>query len=113
MEATAHTKFLRMSPRKIRRVLNLIKGKSVTEALDILHFSGKRAAEPLIKTIHSAFSNYGNYEDMDRIDESQAYIKKAYVNSGPTLKRIRPRAMGRAALIRKRTSHITIVLDEI
>lgn len=113
MEAVAHSKFLRMSPQKIRLVLNMVRGKRVDQALDLLHFSGKKAAEPIAKTIQSAFANFGNLEEGDRVDQREVYIKTAYVNSGPTLKRFRPMAMGRAGLIRKRTAHITIVIDEI
>ncbi len=111
MEAVAKTKYVRISPRKMRQVLQLVKGKSVEEALDILHFTNKRAAEPIAKTIKSAFANLGNKEEGKRIDMGEVWIKQAYVDGGPTLKRFRPMSMGRAGRIRKRTSHLTIVVE--
>ncbi|MCD4693592.1 MAG: 50S ribosomal protein L22 [Calditrichales bacterium] len=111
MEAIAKTKHLRMSPRKMRRVLNLIRGMDVEEAVTMLHYMRKNAAEPLAKTIHAAFANLGSKEEGERIDMKDVYIKTAYVNSGPTLKRFRPMSMGRAGKIRKRTSHVTIVVE--
>ncbi len=113
MEAVAKTKHLRMSPRKIRRVLNMIRGLTVEEALNTLHFTTKAAAEPITKTVESAFANYTNKEDAERISPDEVIIKTAFVDSGPTLKRFRPMSMGRAGKIRKRTSHITIVIEDI
>lgn len=112
MEAIAKTKHLKMSPRKVRRVLNLVRGLNVEEALALLHYTGKNAAEPIAKTISSAFANFGNKEEGERIDTKDVFIKTAFVTSGPTLKRFRPMSMGRAGKIRKRTSHITIVVDD-
>jgi len=111
MEAVAKTKYIRVSPRKVRQVLPLVKGRSVEEALDILHFTRKSAAEPLAKTIRSAFANLGNIDDGKRFDMADAVVKNAYVDAGPTLKRFRPMSMGRAGKIRKRTSHITVVVE--
>lgn len=112
MEAIAKTKHLKMSPRKVRRVLNLVRGLNVEEALALLHYTRKNASEPIAKTISSAFANLGNKEEGERIDMKQVFIKTAYVTSGPTLKRFRPMSMGRAGKIRKRTSHITIIVDD-
>lgn len=111
MQATAHTKHIRMSPFKVRRVLELVKGKSVQEALDVLHFTRKNAAEPIYKTIHAAYSNLSNQEDNGRFDMGDVVIKNAYVDGGAVIKRFRPMSMGRAGKIRKRTSHITIVVE--
>ena len=111
MEAVAKTKYIRISPRKMRQVLQLVKGKTVEEALDILHFTSKRAAEPISKTIKSAFANLGLKEEGKRLDMRDVLITKAYVDGGPTLKRFRPMSMGRAGRIRKRTSHLTIVVE--
>ncbi len=112
MEAVAKTKYVRMSPRKARQVLKLVNGLNVEEALSLLHFTQKAAAEPIAKTIKSAFANLGNLEEGERIDMKDVYIKNAYVDGGPTLKRFRPMSMGRAGRIRKRTSHITIVVED-
>ena len=111
MEAVATTKHVGMSPQKVRRVLNLVRGMNVQEALSMLHFTRKDAAEPVAKTIHSAFANLGNLEEGERADMKNAYVKTAFVDGGPTLKRFRPMSMGRAGKIRKRTSHITIVVE--
>jgi len=112
MEAIAKTKHLRMSPQKIRRVLNLVRGMNVEEALSLLHFTRKDAAEPISKTLASAFANLGNKEEGSRLDMRDVVIKTAYVTGGPTLKRFRPMSMGRAGKIRKRTSHITIIVKD-
>lgn len=111
MEAVARTKFIRMSAFKLRRVLDSVKGKTVQEALDTLHFTRKNAAEPIYKTIHTAFSNLTNQEENERFDMGDVRIKTAFVDDGPTIKRFRPMSMGRAGKIRKRTSHITIVVE--
>jgi len=111
MQATARTKFIRMSPLKIRRVLELVKGKTVKEALDTLHFTRKDAATPVYKTIHTAFSNLANQNEDERFEMDGVYVKNAFVDGGPTVKRFRPMSMGRAGKIRKRTSHITIVVE--
>jgi len=112
MEAAAKTKHLKMSPRKVRRVLNLVRGLNVEEALALLHYTRKNASEPIAKTISSAFANLGNLEEGERIDMKDVFIKTAYVTAGPTLKRFRPMSMGRAGKIRKRTAHITIVVND-
>lgn len=112
MQTEAKSKYIRMSPRKIKRVLDLVRGKRVDQALDMLHFTPKVAAVPIEKTIRSAVANLGNIEEGQRVDLSQIFIVDAFVNQGPTLKRFRPMSMGRAGKIRKRTSHLTIVLED-
>jgi large subunit ribosomal protein L22 len=112
MQATARAKYVRMSPRKIDRVLRLVKDKRVDEALDILHFTVKAASAPVEKVIRSAVANLGNIEEGQRLDINEIYVKNAYVDEGPTLKRFRPMSMGRAGKIRKRTSHITVVIED-
>ena len=111
MEAVARTRFVRMSPFKVRRVLDSVRGKSVQEALDKLHFTRKDAAAPIYKTIHTAFSNLANQEEETRFYMSAVLIKTAFVDGGPSIKRFRPMSMGRAGKIRKRTSHITVVVE--
>jgi large subunit ribosomal protein L22 len=94
----------------MRLVVDLIRGKGVEEALSILHFSPNHAAKEAEKTLRSAVSNLQNQEDSGRIDFSQLYVKEAYVDGGPTLKRIMPAPQGRAFRIRKRSNHLTIVV---
>jgi large subunit ribosomal protein L22 len=109
MEVRAKLRFARMGPRKARLVADLIRGKKSEEALNILTFTKKAAARTIIKLLKSAIANATQKKtvDIDRL-----YIKKITVDQGPTMKRFQPRALGRATSIRKRTSHITIVLDE-
>ncbi|NLC53177.1 MAG: 50S ribosomal protein L22 [Firmicutes bacterium] len=109
MEAKAVARFVRIAPRKVRQVANEIKGKAVDEALQILQFTPRAAAEVLQKVLNSAVANAENNHDLDR---SNLVVAKACVDQGPTLKRFRARAQGRAAAIRKRTSHITIIVEE-
>ena len=109
MEAKAVARFVRIAPRKVRQVANEIKGKAVDEALQILECTPRAAAEVLQKVLNSAVANAENNYDLDR---SNLVVAKAYVDQGPTLKRFRARAQGRAAAIRKRTSHITIIVEE-
>ena len=96
-------------PRRARQVVDLVRGKPVGEALNILRFMPNKAATPVYKVVESAAANAENNFDMNRDD---LYIAKIYVDEGPTWKRIRPRARGMADRIRKRTSHITVVLAE-
>jgi len=112
MQARARAKYIRMSPRKISRVLDLIKGLNVSDALNKLHFTPKIATEPVEKAIHSAVANLGNIEEGQRLDLNDIYITQASVDQGPTLKRFRPMSMGRAGKIRKRTAHLTIVVED-
>jgi large subunit ribosomal protein L22 len=112
MQSRAKSKYVRMSPRKMRRVLELVRGKRVDHALDILHFTPKVAAVPIEKTIRSAVANLGNLEEGLRLDLNEIYITDAFVDQGPALKRFRPMSMGRAGRIRKRTAHLTIVIED-
>jgi len=107
VDATA--KYVRVSPRKTRLVVDLIRGKSVQEADSILMLTSRGASPEVRKVLKSALANAENNHDMDGDD---LIVARAFVNEGPTLRRFRPRAMGRATRIRKRTSHITISLDE-
>ena len=107
---SAKLNYLRMSPSKVRLVLDEIRGEKVDEAVAILSLSEKVAAEPILKLLNSAIANAENNLGMNR---DELYVAETYANEGPTLKRIRPRARGRATRIRKRTSHVTITLDQI
>ncbi|UCE04771.1 MAG: 50S ribosomal protein L22 [bacterium] len=113
MEAKAVAKYIRMSPRKIRRLADLIRGKNVGEALNILHFTGKAASMPLEKTLRSAVANMLNIEGSSKVDPDDLYIKELRIDEGITLRRFRAASMGRAVRIRKRTSHITIKVAEL
>ena len=105
--ALAQAKYVRMTPMKCRRVIDLVRGLPVQDALDILRFDVHAASEPIYKVVASAIANAENNKDLDRRD---LVVAQAYVDEGPTLKRFRPRAQGRAYRIRKRTSHITVVV---
>lgn len=109
MEAKARSRFIRISPQKARLVADTIRGKNVDEAITTLRFMPKKGARILRKVIESAVANASQNE---AIDVDTLYVKTIFVDGGPMLKRIRPRAMGRASRILKRTSHITVVLDE-
>ncbi len=109
MEARAIAKYIRISPRKVRQVVDLVRGKGVEEALAILKYTPKRASAAVIKVINSAAANAEHNYDMNK---DNLYIAEAYVDQGPTLKRYQPRAYGRADLMRRRTSHITVVVKE-
>src|SRR5690554_8151411 len=109
MEAKATLKMLRSTPRKTRLVADLIRGKEVSEAENILRYTDKRAAQPMLKLLQSAKANAVNNHDMF---EDALFVKTIQVDEGPTLKRMLPRARGRADLLRKRTCHITITLEE-
>jgi large subunit ribosomal protein L22 len=110
MEARAITKFIRLSPRKVRLVVDQIRGKGVEEALNILKFTPKRSALIVSKTLRTAVANA---ESTQSVDVDQLYVKQVKVDEGGMWKRFTPRAQGRATRIRKRLSHITIVLDEL
>jgi large subunit ribosomal protein L22 len=109
MEVRARLRFVRVAPRKARLVADLIRGKGSEEALNILAFTKKAAARIVAKVLKSAIANAGQKTN---IDIDRLYIKRITVDQGPTMKRFQPRALGRATTIRKRSSHITIVLDE-
>lgn len=106
-QVKAVAKHVRVAPDKVRQLTNLIKGEHVEEARRVLQFSGKQAAEPLSKVLNSAIANAENNDGLDPLD---LWVANAYVDQGSTLKRWRPRALGRATQIRKRSSHITVVV---
>ena len=109
MEAQATLKYLRMAPRKVRLVADLVRGRPVGEAIQILRFTHRRASLPIRKVIESAVANAENNHGLD-ID--QLWVREIRVDEGPTLKRWQPRAQGRAFPIMKRTSHVSVVLEE-
>lgn len=109
MEARAIAKYVRISPLKVNFICSEIRGKQVDEALAMLQFTPKRGAKELAKVLNSAIANAENNFNLDR---ESLYIKEAYANEGPTMKRFRPRARGMAAPILKRSSHIGIVVAE-
>jgi len=109
MEARAVAKYIRMSPQKVRLVVDLVRGKKVEEAKNILLYVRKYAADPVSKVLMSALANA---KQNPNIDENILYVKEIFVDQGPSLKRWRARAQGRAASIKKRMSHITVILDE-
>ena len=108
MKVPAHARFIRQSPSKVRQVLNVVRGLPVDEALVALDLSERRAAEPVRKVLSSAVANA--YENHD-IPQEDLVVSEAFADEGPTIKRFRPRARGRATQILKRTSHITIVVS--
>lgn len=112
MEARATSRYVRQSPRKIRIVLDQVRGKKVGEALNYLHFSPKRASDVLEKTLHSAVNNLMQKTENTNIDPEDLKIKSAYVNGGPHLKRFRAASMGRISKLNKQTSHVTIIVTD-
>jgi len=106
--AIARARYVRATPMKVRRVVELIKGRSAEDALAVLRFSPQSATEPVAKVLASAVANAENNLDLD---PDTLWVSQAYVDEGPTLKRFRPRAQGRAYRIRKRTSHITVEVE--
>ncbi len=111
MEARAIARHVRLTPRKTRQVVDEVRGKRITEAYHILSLAKKRAAGVVIKAIESAVSNA--LIAKSDVDVDDLYVKTIFVDSGPTLKRIRPMSMGRAGKIRKRTCHLTVVVAEL
>ena len=109
MEARAVAKYIRMSPRKARLVVDQIRGRSAQEAMAILQLTPNKPAEPIYKVLHSAVANAENNFEMNK---DNLYVAQVFIDQGPVLKRFRPRARGMASKIRKPTSHITIVLRE-
>ena len=108
--ATAKATYIRIAPRKVQIVLDLIRNQPADKAMAILKYTPKAACEPLMKLLKSAIANAENNNNMD---VSKLYVAECSVSQGPTLKRIRPRAQGRAFRINKKTSHITLVLKEL
>jgi len=113
MEARVKANFLRTSPLKMRRVLDQIKGQNVEEALNYLHFLPKKSADFIEKALRSAVSNFFEAYEGKRITPHDLFIKEARVDNGPTLRRFRPMSMGRVGRIRRRTSHLTIVINNV
>ena len=113
VESIARVRHIRVTPQKARRVVALIKGKQAEEALAILKFAPQGASEPIYKLVASAIANARVKADKDGeyLDDQDLYVKNAYVDEGTTLKRFQARAQGRAFQIKKRTSHITVVLS--
>ena len=109
MEARAQARYVRVTPMKARRVVDLIRGLPVAEAQAILRFAPQGASEPVGKVLDSAVANASHNH---QLDPARLVVSEAYVDEGPTMKRFRPRAQGRAYRIRKRTSHITVVVSE-
>lgn len=109
METKAVAKYIRISPQKTRLVADVVRGMEVERAITTLRFMPKKAARILRKVIESAVANA---DQMETIDVDNLYVKSIQINGGPSLKRFRPRAMGRATRVIKRTSHITVIVDE-
>ena len=109
MEVKAVAKFVRISPRKVRLVMDQVRGKRVGDALNMLNFAPQKGARMVKKLVNSAVANAQNNAGLD-VDS--LFISRIYADEGPTLKRWRPRALGRATRIRKRTSHMTVVVKE-
>jgi len=109
MEARAQARFVRVTPLKARRVVDVIRGMKADEAAALLRFAPQAAAEPVRKVLESAMANA---ENNDGLAPDTLYVAEAYVDEGPTMKRFRPRAQGRAYRVAKRTSHITVVVEE-
>ena len=114
MEAKAQARFVRVTPRKARRVVDVIRGKRVVEAIEVLRYAPQGAAEPVLKTLESAVANarYAADQAGERFIEEDLFITATYADEGPTMKRIQPRAQGRANRILKRTSHITVIVGD-
>jgi len=111
-QARAINRYIGSSPRKMRLVIDLIRGKSVPEALNILHFSPKHPAKIAEKVLRSAVSNFQNKDEEGRTDIDTLFVSEAYVDPGPGMKRVLPAPMGRAFRIVKRSNHLTIVVDK-
>ena len=110
MEAKAQARYVRVTPQKARRVVDLIRGRQAQDAVSVLLFAPQAASEPVAKVLASAMANAENNLELD---PETLWVSQAYVDEGPTLKRFRPRAQGRAYRIRKRTSHITVEVSEV
>ena len=112
MEAKAQARYVRVTPQKARRVVDLIRGQQATQATAVLQFAPQAASDPIRKVLESAIANARVKADKasEAFDERELVVQAAYVDEGPTMKRFRPRAQGRAYRIKKRTSHITVVV---
>lgn len=114
MEAKAQARYVRVTPMKARRIIDVVRGKGAVEAVEILRFAPQAAAGPVRKVLESAMANARYQADQaeEAFNEHKLYVREAYVDEGPTMKRFRPRAKGAAGRINKRTSHITVIVDE-
>lgn len=112
LEARAINRYVNSSPRKMRLIIDLIRGKSVPDAMGILHFSPKHASKVAEKVLRSAVSNIQNKDESGRLELDTLFIKEAFVNGGPSLKRMLPAPMGRAYPILKRSNHVTIIVAQ-
>ncbi|MDO5727703.1 MAG: 50S ribosomal protein L22 [Bowdeniella nasicola] len=114
MEAKAQARYVRVTPMKARRIIDVVRGKGAVEAVEILRFAPQAAAGPVRKVLESAMANARYQADQadEAFNEHTLFIREAYVDEGPTMKRFRPRAKGAAGRINKRTSHITVIVDE-
>ena len=112
MVSKASTRYIHQSPRKLRKTLDLVRGRSVGDALNILHFTPQKSALIIEKTIRSAVANMMQIVDDLNINPEKLDIKEAFVNGGPVMRRFRAASMGRAARLRRPTSHLTIVLKD-
>jgi large subunit ribosomal protein L22 len=113
MESRALTRYIGSSPRKMRLVVDLIRNRNVEEALAILKYTNKNAAKVVQKTLLSAYDNLVRKIDTGRINKNEVIVKTAFVNGGPTLKRMLPAPQGRAFRMRKRSSHLTLVVEHL
>lgn len=111
MIARAIKRYERVSPRKVKMILDVIRGKGVMEARALLQFHPSRSKIPILKTMNSAVANFKNTVGTLRIDDSELYVKEATVDAGPALKRWRPGFRGTADMIRRRTCHIRVIID--
>jgi large subunit ribosomal protein L22 len=112
MKAKAITRHIRQSPRKIRVVLNEVRGREVEDALNFLHFSKAKAATQIEKTVRSAVANLMNIDSESEVNTAELYIKECYADGGPHMKRFRAASMGRISKLNKPTSHLTIVVSD-
>ena len=110
MEAKAVNRYIGSSPRKMRLVIDLIRGLSVDKAIEVLHFQPKHASKDAEKVLRSAVANLMNKDDSVKVEPHELYVKEVYVNQGPTVKRIQPAPMGRAYRVKKRSCHVTVVV---
>ena len=112
MEAKAIKRYIPSSPMKMRLVIDLIRGRSVDEALNILHYSPKHASKVVELTLKSAVSNLSNKSETGRVEEKNVLVKSVFVDGGPVLKRVLPAPQGRAYRVKKRSNHLTIIVEE-
>jgi len=110
MEARAKHNYISSSPRKMRLVIDLIRGLDVDKAIEVLHFNPKHSSKHAEKVLRSAVANLYNKDEETKYEPSDLYVKEVFVNQGPTVKRVLPAPMGRAYKIRKRSNHLTVVV---